>query len=92
MKARLIFLTIALLLLSAATAYAQTGFDLSWWTVDTGGTVAFSAGGYSLSGTIGQPEVGQLVSGEYTLSGGFWQGIQPSTPIDRRVFLPLVTK
>ena len=31
-----------------------------------------SGGAYSVSGTIGQPDAGQLAGGGYTLSGGFW--------------------
>jgi hypothetical protein len=27
---------------------------------------------YSLSGTIGQPDAGQMSGGNYTLTGGFW--------------------
>ena len=60
------------LLLLAAGALAQTGggFDLSWSTVDGGGGA--SSGGFSLEGTIGQPDAGTLSGGGFTLQGGFW--------------------
>jgi len=46
-------------------------YEISWFTVDGGGGVS-SGGAYSVSGTIGQPDAGQLAGGSYTLSGGFW--------------------
>jgi len=59
--------------LAAASASAQT-YAIPWWTVDGGGTMAASGGTYSLSGTVGQPDVGVLSGGTYSLSGGFWGG------------------
>jgi len=58
--------------LSVPALLAQSGgsYDLSWSTIDGGGVS--SGGAYSLSGTIGQPDAGQLAGGGYTLSGGFW--------------------
>jgi hypothetical protein len=51
------------------------GFELDWWTVDSGGGQNSTGGGYSLSGTIGQPDAGVMSGGTYTLVGGFWGGI-----------------
>ena len=59
------------------------GFDLSWNTIDGGGGSplhgASTGGGFSLSGTIGQPDAtpGNVLIGvsgrtTYTLTGGFW--------------------
>jgi hypothetical protein len=42
--------------------------------VDGGGATFSSGGGYTLSGTVGQPDAGLLVGGELTLGGGFWGG------------------
>jgi len=42
------------------------------WTVDGGGGVTCTGGGYELSGTVGQPDVGLASGGDLTLSGGFW--------------------
>jgi uncharacterized repeat protein (TIGR01451 family) len=67
----------ALLILIAALpllTYAQGGYDLSWWTVDGGGGTN-SEGAYTLSGTAGQPDAGELGGGTYTLKGGFWAGV-----------------
>ena len=62
------------LLLGIRQAGAQD-YSLDWWDADAGGT---SAGGvYTVSGTIGQPEAGNL-------SGGFWGAVAsvqiPGTP------------
>ena len=80
---------LALLLLSGvALAQSGGGYDLSWNTIDGGGT--FSAGGgYSLGGTIGQADAGTLSGAGYTLSGGFWGG---GVAAGYRVYLPLVLR
>ncbi len=69
------------LLLIAAIAVTQMGggFDLSWFTIDGGGGTSQSSGGeFELSGTIGQPDAGMMMSadGVFTLEGGFWGGIE----------------
>lgn len=51
---------------------AQT-YNIDWYTIDGGGGTS-SGGGYTLSGTIGQPDAGMLAGGSYTLAGGFWGG------------------
>ena len=76
MRRAAIFLALAAFLLLASVALAQSGggYDLSWNTVDGGG-YTFSAGGdYTLGGTIGQPDAGELSGGGYVLGGGFWGG------------------
>jgi hypothetical protein len=85
---------LALLLVAAGLASAQSGYDLSWWTVDGGGgTVAEEGGGYSLSGTAGQPDAGPALSGGgYTLVGGFWSGAQGGSGGRYRVYLPSVMR
>ncbi|MBU0494529.1 MAG: hypothetical protein KKA73_18195 [Chloroflexi bacterium] len=71
-------------------AQASAGYDLSWWTVDGGGGTLGAAGGYSLTGTIGQPEAGSLGDGAYTLSGGFWPGGR--LPAWYHIYLPLLLR
>jgi hypothetical protein len=47
------------------------------------------ASGFTLTGTIGQPDAGrQLSGGGFFLNGGFWPGAAPIY----RTFLPLVVK
>jgi len=85
-----VLLLIALLSLSAPFALAQSGggYDLTWNTVDGGGYTWSEGGGYSLGGTIGQPDAGVLQGGGYTLVGGFWGG----AAAQYRVYLPLVLR
>jgi len=77
----LITLTI-LLLVSVALAQTGNGFDLTWFTVDGGGSTS-SGGPYVLSGTIGQSDAGGLSGGSYMLVGGFWSAFtEKPTAID----------
>ncbi len=88
-------LSLAVTLLLASTAWAQTGggYDLTWWTVDGGGGPA-SGGSYALMGTVGQPDAGSaLTGGGYTLVGGFWPGASSggvSSPYN--IYLPLILR
>jgi hypothetical protein len=64
----------ALSILATTAASAQT-YSLDWYTIDGGGAQALTAGGFTLSGTIGQPDAGMaLKSGGFELVGGFWTG------------------
>jgi hypothetical protein len=90
MKPKLIFilLIVALLLVRIPAVQADPqAYNLSWWTVDGGGETSTSPG-YSLSGTIGQPDAGQLGSGSFQVSGGFWGWVKQVF----EVYLPLVMK
>jgi hypothetical protein len=70
---------------------AQRGYDLSWWTVDGGGGISSSDGGYSLGGTAGQPDAGLLSGDTFTLAGGFWPGGAVAVP-KYDIYLPLVVR
>lgn len=74
-------LATATLALCAQSALAQ--YSLDWQTIDGGGGVC-TAGAYTLSGTIGQPDAGLLTGGNFTLAGGFWAGpaVRPPCPAD----------
>jgi hypothetical protein len=82
-----------LLLAAGSLAAAQTGtdYDLSWWTVDGGGSTWSTGGGYQLSGTAGQPDAGLLAGGGYTLGGGSWGGGE-TTAASYKLYLPLVLR
>jgi hypothetical protein len=77
-----------LLLASIVLASGVQSYAISWWTIDGGGATVSTGGGYSLDGTVGQPDAGVLVSGSYTLAGGFWGG----TVTSYRLYLPLVLR
>ena len=68
MKQRILFFTLALL---PVLGHAQR-YSIDWFTIDGGGGASAGAG-YSLIGTIGQPDAGILAGGIYSLAGGFWE-------------------
>ncbi len=98
MKRLMILIPIVLvLLIGISTANAQrtndpsalqSGYDLSWYTIDGGGATFSTGGSYSLGGTIGQPDAGALSGGSYQLTGGFWAGAS----INYNIYLPLTLK
>ncbi len=92
-KPCLLFVAACLLLLLSSVVLAQSGggYDLSWSTVDGGGGTFSTGGDYSLGGTIGQPDVGVLSGGDYTLTGGFWYGGELETT-QHNISLPLVMR
>lgn len=82
---------LALLLIAASLAEAEA-FDLSWWTVNSGGGTSHQSAAYSLDGSIGQPNPSPALSGSnFTLQGGFW-GVGETGASNRFIYLPLVRK
>jgi hypothetical protein len=75
----LFLLVSSVALISVVSVSALDGYTIDWWSVDGGGG-AGSGNGYSLGGTIGQPDAGSSTSagGQYSLVGGFWNaGMNP---------------
>jgi len=66
----------------------QSGYDLSWYTIDGGGVTFSNGGSYALGGSIGQPDAGSKGGGSYQLTSGFWAGAS----INYNIYLPLVLK
>lgn len=68
------FLWLAPLALSSASAQSTPGFDISWWDISNGGGRS-TGGSFTLTGTIGQPD-GNATStgGDFKLTGGFLHG------------------
>ena len=57
-----------------AIAYAQD-YAVDWRTVDGGGEMWCTGGDFELSGTVGQPDAGAVMTGgDFELAGGFWSG------------------
>lgn len=56
---------------TAAVTDTEQAFDLSWWSVDGGGAVT-SDGTFSLTGAIGQPDVGGSYRAYFALDAGVW--------------------
>ena len=63
-------LAFSLLIFAATPATAQS-YSIDWFTIDGGGGTS-TGGVYTVSGTIGQPDAGQMSGGNFTLDGGFW--------------------
>ncbi len=67
----------ALFTVAAATA----DYDLSWYTIDSGGGMGSTGGAFALSGTIGQLDAGAMMTGgDFALTGGFWAVTLPQGP------------
>lgn len=68
-----------LLLLAALSAPAMAqDYEVTRWTIASGGTMESSGGDWSLKGTIGQweaTEPRELSGGPWKLTGGFWADI-----------------
>jgi len=80
-------LAVLLILLTLTPCLVQAqSYAISWWTVDGGGGTS-TGGGYTLSGTIGQPDAGVMGGGGYTLTGGFW-----GLDLSHYIFLPLILR
>jgi hypothetical protein len=73
-----------------AEASPQSGYALTWTSLDSGGSVASTGSGYALSNTIAQPDAKTWASGHYTLQGGFWPGatLEP----ERYLYLPCINR
>lgn len=57
--------------------------------MDGGGATFSEGGGYSLGGTVGQPDAGVMSGRDYTLAGGFWGGGGGAA---QYIYLPLVLR
>lgn len=89
-----LLVALVFLAFNVRTGYAEstaaprvTGYEISWYTVDSGGAMNLTEGTYTISGTIGQFDAGKQSGGTYTLNGGFWVEL-----FGFRVYLPLILK
>ena len=60
---------------AVATLHASSAaadYEVPWYTIDGGGVMNAAGGVYEESGTIGQPDAGELAGGVYAVTGGFW--------------------
>ena len=86
----LLLIAALVLLVAASLASAQAGdWALHWYTIDGGGATSTGGDRYTISGTTGQPDAGNMSGGVYNLYGGFWQ---PASPAGHTVYLPLITR
>ncbi|MCP4359714.1 MAG: hypothetical protein GY796_17035 [Chloroflexi bacterium] len=90
MKLKMILIGLGLLAILAVGRLAADNrlFSMDWWTVDGGGGSSSDAQ-FTLSGTVGQPDVGsEMRDGEFTVSGGFWFD---TAVLGRTLYLPVIT-
>jgi len=64
-------LCLGFICLAVVSGVRAQSYSIDWYTIDGGGGTS-SGGGYSVSGTIGQPDAGRMSGGNYTIEGGFW--------------------
>lgn len=70
-------LAIILLLTALAAPAVAQDYEITRWTIASGGTMESSGGDWSLKGTIGQweaTEARELSGDQWRLTGGFWSG------------------
>ncbi len=59
-----------------------TGFAIDWYRIAGGGGTS-TGSGFSLQGTIGQAEAGEMSNATFSLAGGYWTSgasVDPATP------------
>lgn len=80
MKTRPFLKSLALGVVSFAVfcSAALAQYSVDWCTVDGGGGSS-SGGPYSVTGTVGQPDAGDMANAPYAVAGGFWSvlGVRP---------------
>ena len=70
--------TVLFLLISTLGFPVFAQYSIDWSTVDGGGGTS-AGGGYTVIGTVGQPDAGTMSGGTFSLNGGFW-GIIAAIP------------
>lgn len=75
------------------------GYEIIHYRLGTGGQAAGQGGPFGLSAAVGDPDVGALSGGTYSLAGGFRVGPVPSVagpnpvgPSPRHLFLPALSR
>ena len=75
---------------AGALFFQNTSPDIPTYTIGSGGGTS-TGGGYTLSGTVGQPSVGVAIGGGYTLSGGFWPQVY-AVGVDLEILVVMPTE
>jgi hypothetical protein len=72
-------LGIGCLVASLVTTASAQNYSIDWYKIAGGGGTS-TGSVYSVSGTIGQHDAGQMSGGNYHLTGGFWALFAVQTP------------
>jgi len=75
-------LAVGSLAVSGAQVASPGGFDLNWFTIDSGGGASLSGSpAFQMTSTIGQPDAAPaMTGGGFAFTGGFWPGVKPINP------------
>lgn len=96
LSAALVLALTVLVFLSTRSANASTSqnvaYGIEWYTIDAGGDMSSKGGGFTLGGTIGQPDAGAHAGSVHSVVGGFWGGLQSAASNSMRLFMPLLRK
>ena len=77
-KYSIMLMALTLALAGSEPMLGGTDYDLSRNSIDGGGVMRSTGGGFELSGSIGQPDAGTMTGGGFELAGGFWFGLAPA--------------
>ena len=58
-------------MLGQVAASFAADYAIDWWSVNGGGG-ASTGGVFTVTGTVGQPVVGEASGGQFAVTGGFW--------------------
>ena len=85
-------LVMAMLLFTTWAIQAGSGgsYEIDWYSMDSGGTMATTGGSFELQGTIGQADTAVIAQDTYEIQAGFWSGAVDSGPY--QLYLPLIQK
>ena len=73
-----------LLLLVAGAGVCAAGYQINWYSINSGGGLV-TGGGYKLNSTIGQPAAGFVKNTSYLHWVGFWAGEVPAPAMASKV-------
>ncbi len=74
--------TISMVFCALAACVLAQEFEMVRSTIDSGGVMRSTGGAFELSGTIGQPDAGNMAGGGFELSGGFWFELPPGDCVE----------
>lgn len=81
-------LFVSLIFVTCIRIAAAQSFNLDWRTIDGGGGSS-SGGGFTVQGTIGQPDAGGPMTADgYAITGGFWSFQSVVLPVPRLTIVP----
>ena len=83
-------LVMAMLLFTTWAIQAGSGstYEIDWYSMDSGGTMATTGGSFELQGTIGQVDTAVIAQDTYEIQAGFWAAASNTGPY--QLYLPFI--